>query len=114
MPWKPLTELISLRKKRALVTGDASGIGFSIAERFAEAGADLILVDVNQTANHEASEKIRSRFGVDVLTKKSRKSTRYGMKYHMLYPTFWSTTPECISSEIFSKLTKNFLKKRWR
>lgn len=45
---KPLAELMSLRGKTALITGSASGIGKAIACRFAEAGADLVLVDVNE------------------------------------------------------------------
>ena len=45
---KPLTELVSLRGKTALITGAASGIGKSMAYRFAEAGADLELVDINE------------------------------------------------------------------
>ncbi len=44
---KPLTELISLKGNRALITGSASGIGKAIAFRFAEAGADLELVDLD-------------------------------------------------------------------
>lgn len=44
---KPLMELISLEDKRALITGSASGIGEAIAHRFAEAGADLELVDLD-------------------------------------------------------------------
>lgn len=40
-----LDQLISLRGKRALITGAAGGIGKAIACRFAEAGADLELVD---------------------------------------------------------------------
>ena len=45
---KSLADLISLRGKTALITGSASGIGKAMACRFAEAGADLQLVDVNE------------------------------------------------------------------
>jgi NAD(P)-dependent dehydrogenase (short-subunit alcohol dehydrogenase family) len=45
---KPLSELISLKGKRALITGSAVGIGRAMAYRFAEAGADLELVDMNK------------------------------------------------------------------
>jgi len=45
---KPLEELISLKGKTALITGSANGIGRAMAYRFAEAGADLELVDINK------------------------------------------------------------------
>ena len=44
----PLAKLISLKGKRALITGSAVGIGKAMAYRFAEAGADLELVDINR------------------------------------------------------------------
>jgi len=43
----PLKELISLRGKRTLITGSAAGIGRAMAIRFAEAGSDLQLVDID-------------------------------------------------------------------
>ncbi len=45
--FKPLNELVSLRGRRALITGAGAGIGAAVAYRFAEAGADLDLVDIN-------------------------------------------------------------------
>lgn len=44
----PLSDLISLKKRKALITGSGAGIGRAIAYRFAEAGADLELVDINE------------------------------------------------------------------
>lgn len=42
-----LAQLISLKGKRALITGAATGIGKAIAYRYAEAQADLDLVDID-------------------------------------------------------------------
>jgi len=45
---RPLSELASLEGKKALITGSAAGIGKAMAYRFAEAGADLELIDMNK------------------------------------------------------------------
>ena len=60
-----LTRLISLHDKRALITGAAGGIGQAIARRYAEAGADLELVDMD-AAGLACVEQELSGFDVQV------------------------------------------------
>jgi len=53
----------TLRGKRALVTGAASGIGLAIAERLAAAGAEPLLVDRNEAGLREAAAKLAGAGG---------------------------------------------------
>jgi NAD(P)-dependent dehydrogenase (short-subunit alcohol dehydrogenase family) len=46
--------------KVAVVTGSASGIGFALAERFARAGMNVVLADVQKDALDEARARIAS------------------------------------------------------
>ncbi len=57
-----------MRGKRVLITGGASGIGLATAERFARAGADLVLTDINGEALQEAAATL-ARHGVRVDTR---------------------------------------------
>jgi 2-dehydro-3-deoxy-D-gluconate 5-dehydrogenase len=54
----PLSELISLADKKALVTGGAMGIGFAIAYRLAEAGATVAIIDVNAERGQKAAQDL--------------------------------------------------------
>jgi len=54
-------ELIKLTGKGALVTGGAVGIGYAIAYRLAEAGARVLIVDVNAEKAARASEELKNR-----------------------------------------------------
>ena len=52
---------MKLNGKTAVVTGAASGIGRATAEKLAEAGAHVILGDVNAEAGEAAAAAIRAR-----------------------------------------------------
>jgi NAD(P)-dependent dehydrogenase (short-subunit alcohol dehydrogenase family) len=62
---KSLAELVSLKGRRALITGSAAGIGKAMAARLAEAGADLVLVDIDEKKLKEATGDLK-QWGVDV------------------------------------------------
>ncbi|ANJ27192.1 SDR family NAD(P)-dependent oxidoreductase [Agromyces aureus] len=63
---RSLTDLLSLAGRRAVVTGAAQGLGKAIAARLAEAGADLLLIDLNEDAARAAAAELADRYGVRV------------------------------------------------
>ncbi|MGE5626082.1 MAG: SDR family NAD(P)-dependent oxidoreductase, partial [Bacillota bacterium] len=61
MDLAPLSELTHLSNRSAIVTGGAMGIGFGIAYRLAEAGAGVVIADMNKVAADEAAAKIKAK-----------------------------------------------------
>jgi NAD(P)-dependent dehydrogenase (short-subunit alcohol dehydrogenase family) len=59
---RPLPELISLDGKRAVVTGAARGLGAAIASRLAEAGASVMLADLDDVTARATADRITERF----------------------------------------------------
>lgn len=57
----PLSKLIDLSGKTAIVTGGAMGIGFAICCRLAEAGAAVLVADINAEAAQKAAEEIQGK-----------------------------------------------------
>ncbi|GAA1639950.1 SDR family NAD(P)-dependent oxidoreductase [Actinoplanes couchii] len=64
---KSLSELISLSGRRAVVTGGARGLGAAIASRLAEAGADLLIGDIEEGLAVRTAEDLSRRYGVSAL-----------------------------------------------
>jgi NAD(P)-dependent dehydrogenase (short-subunit alcohol dehydrogenase family) len=60
-----LPQLISLEGKHALITGSGGGIGKAIARRYAEAGARLTLVDLNEETLRNTKSEL-AEFGVEI------------------------------------------------
>ena len=56
-----IQDLIDLSGKRAIVTGGAMGIGFAIAERLAEAGAAVLIANLNTEKSAAAASKLTER-----------------------------------------------------
>lgn len=54
----PILDMFSLKDQTAVVTGAANGLGKATALAFAEAGADLVLIDINAQHLEEAAELI--------------------------------------------------------
>ena len=57
---------MKLKDKTAIVTGAASGIGKSIAMRFAQEGAKVAIADLNKEAADAAAKEIRAAKGVAI------------------------------------------------
>ena len=60
---------MQLKDKVSLITGGARGIGFAIAEKFAEKGSNIVICDVDERSIKDAEEKLRTT-GKQVLTGK--------------------------------------------
>ena len=60
-----IADLISLKGRRAVITGGARGLGLAIGRRLGEAGASVMIGDKNELGASEAAKLIAKTFKVD-------------------------------------------------
>lgn len=58
---KPVSELIDLSGKTAIVTGGAMGIGLGIVNRLAEAGANIVVADIAETEGQQVVNDLQKK-----------------------------------------------------
>ena len=63
MSKQTIAELFDLTGKGAVVTGGAMGIGKAIAERLCEAGAGVLVADINEEAAGQTADEIQAAGG---------------------------------------------------
>lgn len=68
---KKIEEIFDFKDKSVIVTGGSLGIGYGIVRRFAEAGADIVIADINEEAGNQKASLVSKEFGVNVIFIKS-------------------------------------------
>ena len=58
---KPLSDIYSMSGKNVIVTGGTTGLGYAIANRFAEAGAKVVIVGRSAEKGAIAEKQFRDR-----------------------------------------------------
>lgn len=105
---RSLAELVSLNGRRAVVTGAGRGLGRAIAGRLAEAGADVLVADIEHGLATTVAEELNSRHPgraaaahVDVAAREASSTPPISLSGSWAESTSGSTTP--VSSPAFPR-----------
>lgn len=61
MPLAPLQDLLNFQGQAAIVTGGAKGIGYGIAYRLAEAGAKVLIADMDEATAQKTAQELNDK-----------------------------------------------------
>lgn len=64
---RTIQELMDLKGRVALITGSAGHIGSAMAEAFAELGASVVILDIDEQRSGEVATRLTKEYGVDAL-----------------------------------------------
>jgi NAD(P)-dependent dehydrogenase (short-subunit alcohol dehydrogenase family) len=67
---EPVTNLVSLAGRSAVVTGAAWGLGKAVARRLAEAGASVLIADLDEEAAANSAHELSQDYGARVIAVK--------------------------------------------
>jgi NAD(P)-dependent dehydrogenase (short-subunit alcohol dehydrogenase family) len=101
-----LSELVSLKGQKALITGAGTGIGAAIACRFAEAGADLILIDIDEKNLNKTKDGLH-RFGTNTQVYRLDLSSK--REIDALWDSFRGNEPDILVNNAAIYPPKSFL-----
>jgi len=104
---KKLHELLSLRDRVSLITGAASGIGEALALRFAEAGSNLYLVDVDSRGLKRVEERVSESY--DVAISSFQADLRMKHEIDKLWESIRGKEPDILVNNAGVYLFKDFL-----
>lgn len=76
---KKISELFNFSGQTVVITGGSMGIGFGIVKRFAEAGANIVIADINDVGQTKA-QTINQEYGVKILFVKTDVSSENEVK----------------------------------
>lgn len=113
---KQLSKILSFKGQKVLITGAGAGIGKAIAERFAEAQADLILIDINKENLLKVKSEIEEKYKVKVkefkvdLSQKKEIDNLWG-RIKDSVPNILINNAGVFPSEDFLKTDENFYNK---
>ncbi|GIS85874.1 MAG: hypothetical protein CM1200mP17_04420 [Woeseia sp.] len=57
-----MSNIMEVKGKRVIVTGAAFGIGKAMTEAFLESGAEVVIVDINETALKQTADDLKGEY----------------------------------------------------